>query len=355
MTRFIQLHTLTVYPLSNPNRDDTGRPKSANYGGVPRLRMSSQSLKRAIRTSGVFQDELSGHLGERTQRIGDAVVDRLIEKGIDDPEQQIKIASAIADVFGKLDTAKKDKGVRTLQLAFISPDERAKAIELADRAAAGEKLPTTAELKKEILRTSDGAADIAMFGRMLADDAGFNREAAVQVSHAFTTHRVVVEDDFYTAVDDLKDPAEEDAGASFIGETGFGSGVFYLYSCIDRDLLEKNLDGDSELASRAISAFVAALTTATPAGKRTSFAHQTRASYLLAEKGEQQTRSLAAAFLTGAQGEDLLGTSIEQLQVLCDSLDRAYGPCADERKIMDVTRSTGTLAEICDFASESAQ
>ena len=55
MTQFIQLHLLTSYPPSNLNRDDLGRPKSAQIGGVGRLRVSSQSLKRAWRTSEVFQ------------------------------------------------------------------------------------------------------------------------------------------------------------------------------------------------------------------------------------------------------------------------------------------------------------
>jgi len=353
MSRFIQLHALTVYPLSNPNRDDTGRPKSATYGGVPRLRLSSQALKRAIRMSSVFQSELDGHLGERTQRIGDVVMKALAEQGVEDEERRLDIAETVTGVFGKIDAArmKEDGAVRTRQLAFISPDERRRAIELAEQAAAGEKMPSPAELKKEILRTADGAADIAMFGRMLADDPGYNREAAVQLAHAFTTHRVIVEDDFYTAVDDLKEPAE-DTGAGFIGETGFGSGVFYLYGCIDRDLLERNLEGDAALASRAIAAFVSAFTSATPSGKRTTFAHQTRASYLLAEKGEQQPRSLAAAFLSGVHDDDLLIASIDALDKLRDALDNAYGPCADARVTLNVSKGESTIADVIAFAAE---
>ena len=86
---------------------------------------------------------------------------------------------------------------------FISSEERAAAIAMADRAAAGEKIePTPAAL----LRQKDTAADIAMFGRMLADNPDYNREAAVQVAHAVTTHKVAIEDDYYVAVDDLKTP-----------------------------------------------------------------------------------------------------------------------------------------------------
>ena len=352
MSRFLQLHYLTIYPLSNPNRDDLGRPKSANYGGAPRLRISSQALKRAARLSDVMQTELEGHLGERTQRIGEVVRVDLAGAAVSE-DQVTKIAEKVADIFGKLDTDAKKKGaIRTKQLAFISPDERSAAIELARKALAGEKLPQDKELKKLVLRTADGAADVAMFGRMLADDPDFNREAAVQVSHALTTHRALVEDDYYTAVDDLKLPAE-DAGAGFVGEAGFGSGVFYIYACVNTDLLAQNLDGDRELAARAAGALAEALATATPSGKRNGFAHQTRAGYIRAENGDAQPRSLAGAFFKPVDGEDLMAASIAALENMADSLDAAYGACCDETQIMNVAEGGGTLNEIRDFVKRA--
>lgn len=351
MSRFIQLHCLTSYPLSNPNRDDTGRPKSVVYGGVPRLRLSSQALKRAIRTSDRFQQQLAGKLGARTQRIGEVVLEALKDKTLTDKERQ-SIAAAITDVFGKVDAEaikKNPAHVRTRQLAFISPQERAAAIDWAVRAADGEKLPETKELKGLVLRSADGAADIAMFGRMLADDPEFNREAAIQLSHAFTTHRTVVEDDYYTAVDDLK-KASEDAGAGFIGEAGFGSGVFYTYSCIDRDLLVSNLEGDEALAGEAIEGYIHALTSATPSGKRASFAHHTRADFLLAESGDQQPRSLAPAFIKPVSGDDVVRASIDALESHAEAVTRAYGPCADSTAVLDVRNNVGDIDEIVSFA-----
>ena len=125
MSQFLQLHYLTVYPLSNPNRDDQGRPKSASYGGAPRLRISSQALKRAARLSDVMQTDLMGHLGERTQRIGEVIRDTLKAKGIDG-DTASELAVKVADVFGKIDDkARKEGRIRTRQLAFVSPDERA--------------------------------------------------------------------------------------------------------------------------------------------------------------------------------------------------------------------------------------
>ena len=353
MTRFVQLHYLTVYPPSNPNRDDMGRPKTALYGGTHRLRLSSQSLKRAARLSPAMANALAGNMGARTQRLGDELVRHLRERGADDKKAR-SIARQVAAVFGKIDetAAKKDGDhVRIRQLAFISPEERQAAMDMAERALNGEDLDKDAKnRRKNVLRTADGAVDLAMFGRMLADAPEFNREAAVQVSHAITTHRAEVEDDYYTAVDDLKSPVE-DMGAGFVGEAGFGSGVYYLYVCIDIDRLVENLAGDRALARRALEAATEAFATASPSGKRNSYNHHTRASYVRAEAGDQQPRSLAAAFLNPVTGDDVLGTSIRQLKETASAIDSAYGASVDGTEEMDVTAGVGTLIEIRAFVA----
>ena len=351
MSRFVQLHLLTTYPPSNPNRDDLGRPKTARFGNAERMRISSQALKRAIRTSESFREALAGHMGQRTQRIGRIIHDRLLEKGADE-ERAMEIARKVADVFGKVKKEKADRPLDLEQLAFVSPEERERALEWAERMLAGED-PDDNTLKKEILRHADGAADIAMFGRMLADDPHYNREAAVQIAHAITTNRVEVESDFYTAVDDLKVP-EEDAGAGFVGELGFGSGVFYIYACVDRDLLMENLGGDERLASAALGALVHALATSSPGGKKNSFAHGGRAQYILVEKGNQQPRTLAAAFLKPVHDEDLMRASIERLEKFREEMGAAYGACADEVRIMRVgTPQSATLEDIAGFCASA--
>ena len=356
MTRFVQLHYLTAYPPSNPNRDDTGRPKTAVYGGVHRLRLSSQSLKRATRLSPVMAKALEGNMAQRTQRLGEDVFSHLIEKGADEGKAK-EIARKVAEIFGKLDeeAAKKSAGnVRIRQLAFISPDERKAALEMADEALAGKELEKEAKKRgKEILRTADGAVDLAMFGRMLADAPEFNREAAVQVSHAITTHRAEVEDDFYTAVDDLKNPAE-DMGAGFVGDAGFGSGVYYLYVCIDVDRLLENLAGDKKLARRALEAVTEAFATSSPSGKRNSFSHHTRAMFIRAEVGSAQPRSLAAAFLKPVANDDLLVASVKALDALVDRLDNGYGSSIEDSREMDLTSGKGehSLADIKTFVAE---
>lgn len=343
MSRFLQLHLLTFFPPANMNRDDTGRPKTAIVGGTPRLRLSSQALKRAWRTSPVFAQALTGHMGSRTQRLGESVRDHLLAGGMAEAKA-VEVAREIAAIFGKIKDAKDKDPTRIEQLAFIAPEERAAALAVADRALAGEKIDAKAA---GLLRTADTAADIALFGRMLAADPDYNRDAACQVAHAITTHRVAVEDDYYTAVDDLKTSAE-DAGAGFLGEAGFGSGVFYLYLCIDRALLLKNLGGDAALAATAIGALAEAAATAAPRGKQNSFAAHGRAEYVLAEKGDGQPRTLAGAFSRALMDEDLMGRSIAELTKFRAALDAAYGPCTEASEVMHVGAS-GSLTDIVAF------
>lgn len=344
--RFIQLHLLTFYGPANLNRDDTGRPKTAMIGGVERLRISSQSLKRAVRTSDMFQQRLHGHLASRTQRLGDQIKAHLTAKQIAD-EKASNAARAVAEQFGKLKGEKDDNPNRIEQLAFISPEERDHAFALAERVAAGE----TVDFKKEgLLRKVDGAADIAMFGRMLADNPDFNRDAAVQVAHAFSTHSASPESDFYTAVDDLK-TAAEDAGAGFIGSTGFGSAVFYLYACINRALLIENLGGNEALAKTAIAALTEAFATVSPTGKQASFASRSRADFIMAERGDDQPRNLAGAFIRPLAGVDLMNDSIAALEGYRDRLTKAYADNNPAPAVMNTAAGSGSLADIIKHVS----
>ena len=349
MSCFLQLHLLTFYPPANLNRDDTGRPKTAQVGGVPRLRVSSQALKRAWRSSDVMRQALAGHMGMRTQRFGTLLHEHLLARGVAEAAATTAVRKVLP-LLGKEKPEKDKNRLYTEQLAFISPEEAETAYTLAEQLAGGEK---TEAKPGDLLRRTDTAADIAMFGRMLADAPDFNREAAVQVAHAITTHKSVVEDDFYTAVDDLKKPAE-DAGAGFVGEQGFGSGVFYLYACIDLALLSRNLGGDATLAGTACAALVEAAATVAPSGKQNSFAARARAEYVLAERGDAQPRTLAGAFARPVSGEDLMGGSIQRLKEFRDRIDTCYGAAGEAPSELDVPAGAGSLAALVGFCREAA-
>ena len=349
MTDFLQLHLLTAFGPSNLNRDDTGRPKSVKFGGVQRIRVSSQSLKRAWRTSDVFKDTLHGHLAERTKRLGKDIYDHLVKEKKANDERALEIARAVAGTFGTIETAEDKDQTFIKQLAFVSPDERKAALKIAENALKSNEGVESAS-RDDILNRADAAADIAMFGRMLAEAPKYNREAAVQVAHAITTHRAMAEEDYYTAVDDLKSRDEpEDAGAGFLSVQEFGAGLFYLYICVDRDLLLKNLDGKEGVRNSALEALVEAAATVAPKGKQASFASRARALFILAEKGTAQPRSLAAAFLKPIGGDDQGASSIKALMAFRERLDKAYGPCASESCVMDVGEEQGSLAELREF------
>lgn len=350
MSIFIQLHMLTSYPPSNLNRDDLGRPKTAIMGGKTRLRVSSQSLKRSWRTSDQFESALAGHIGIRTKEMGIKVFTALKDKGVAEGNAKAW-AKQIAEVFGKAKKANNAKPLDELeieQLAHFSPEEKAAIDTLVGKLTAGNTPPTSDDLN--LLRKRHTAVDIAMFGRMLASSPAFNTEAAVQVAHAITVHDVAVEDDYFTAVDDLNS-GDDDLGAAHIGETEFGAGLFYLYICINRDLLEENL-GNKDLTKESLKALVEAAAKVSPTGKQNSFASRAYSSYILAEKGEQQPRSLSVAFLKPVRGEDVLGKAIGEIESKRANMEKVYGPCADAMEIMNAETGKGSLDKIKIFVTE---
>lgn len=344
MSKFIQLHLLTSYAPSNLNRDDLGRPKTARMGGSERLRVSSQSLKRNWRCSDLFEQALAGHIGTRSKRFGEQLRLQLTAKGVSD-KKAIEWASAIAGQFGKL---KKDS-VEIEQLAHISPTEQQAAFALLDTLVAEDRAPSNDELA--LLTNTTTAVDIAMFGRMLASSPEFNIEAACQVAHAISVHSVAVEDDYFTAVDDLNGGLE-DRGASHIGESGFAAALFYSYICIDKELLVENLAGDLELANKAIAALTEAAVKVSPKGKQNSFASRAYASYVMAEKGNQQPRSLSVAFLKPVFGDDQAAEAINKLQQQAAIFDQVYGPCVDSRAELNAVTGEGSFNELVAFIAD---
>lgn len=356
MSRFVQIHLLTSYPPANLNRDDQGRPKTAKMGGFDRLRVSSQSLKRAWRTSDLFQQALSEHVGTRTKLLGVMAYEKLIAGGVKEKPAK-EWAQKIAGVFGSLKKAKEKESLVDLeieQLVHVSPSEIQGIESLLETLISQGREPEDTEL--DLLRKQGQSADIAMFGRMLASSPAYNVEAACQVAHAISVHPVVIEDDYFTAVDDLND-GSADAGAAHIGETGFAAGLFYSYICINRALLVDNLGGDEGLAQKAIKALIEAAVKVSPEGKQNSFGSRAYASYVLAEKGDQQPRSLSVAFLKpvtsqGIEGADFGTAAVDALTTQRNNMDAVYGPCADACCEINVFEGKGMLPELLKFVAE---
>jgi CRISPR system Cascade subunit CasC len=359
MSKFIQLHFLTSYPPANLNRDDMGRPKTAKMGGVDRLRVSSQSLKRAWRTSDLFKSAMDGHIGSRTKELGRKLYDRMIKEGLKDKTAR-EWAKAIAGSFGKLKAEDKKNPEKLIdleieQLSHISPEELEAVDSLVTTLVKEKRAPNDEELA--LLRHPETAVDIALFGRMLTKNTrdestvDFGVDAACQVSHAISVHPVVIEDDYFTAVDDLND-GKEDMGAAHIGETGFASALFYTYVCIDIELLLKNLGDDKALANKAVAALIEAAVKVAPEGKQNSFASRAYASYVLVEKGEIQPRSLSVAFLKPVKGDNYEEDAVKALEKTCEYMDKVYEITGLERKKLNAFTGEGKLSELVKFVQE---
>lgn len=386
--RYLQLHLLTSYPPSNLNRDDLNRPKTAMMGGTNRLRVSSQCLKRNWRTSELFREALGRnskmslslsesfrsalgkedisihpHIGTRTKDMGIAAYKALVDQEVGEKDAK-KHARKIAEHFGKREGKKKDQPLRELQTGQViaySPAELQRINTLIEKLVSD----TADDEDWELLRREQQAADIAMFGRMLANNPGHNVEAAVQVAHALTVHEVEVEDDFFTAVDDLNlspetGEADTDSGSAHIGELEYGAGLFYLYLCVNRDHLKQNFQKEDGidpdyLSKKALRALTEAAIKVTPSGKRNSFGHHTFAHFALAERGSQQPRGLHVAFLKvldDKERKDMLPAAKERLRKTCGKMDGTYGACADARYALDFQNGIGKMEELLQFVTD---
>lgn len=322
---FIELHIIQNFAPSNLNRDDLNAPKECTFGGYRRARISSQCFKRAIRTSPVFSDGVGARLGIRTKLLVGDIADRLKALGhAEDGVEQVAIA-ALAEAGFKMD------GPRTAVLLFLAPGEMqacADAVHehyatvqavLVGGAKPDDDQKIAAKALKSSLRALGSqveAADIALFGRMVAENTNMNIVGACQVAHAISTHAVNTEMDFFTAVDDLQ-PGEE-TGAGMMGIVEFNSACFYRYAVVDLNQLEQNLVGDRASAIEAVLAFCEAAAAAIPTGKQNSMAAQNPPSFIgVRVRDGGQPISLANAFVNPIrvtpQEPDLIEGSITKL------------------------------------------
>lgn len=350
---FVELHILQNFAPSNLNRDDTGSPKDCEFGGFRRARISSQCLKRATRTAFGGKRLLpDSHLAARTKRLVDELVRRLHDRG-KDPSSARSVAEVVLKGMGLA----VDAEGRTQYLLFLGHQEieaiveqclahwedlaqRPNAASSAEESETSAKRRTAKDAKKAgreavpatvaaaIKAALDGgkAADLALFGRMLADLPDRNIDAASQVAHAVSTHRVSMEFDFYTAVDDLK--PEETAGADMLGTVEFNSACFYRYSNVDLEQLRLNLGGDEELTTKTLEAFLRASIGAIPTGKQNSMAAHNPPSTILAVARRLGLSSLVNAFVKpvrATQERDLVQGSLHALDDYWHKLVTMYG------------------------------
>jgi CRISPR system Cascade subunit CasC len=367
---FLDVHALQTVPPSNLNRDDTGAPKTAVYGGVPRARVSSQAWKRAIRS--FFRDEHlldPSELGVRTKKVVELLADRIL--GLDTSvghEAALKLADATVQAAGlktevpkrKADQAKKEgspaPAPESKYLVFLSSrqlDGLARlALEGADDIAAFLKAKGNKGRAKEIADTRH-SVDIALFGRMVADVADISVDAAVQVAHAISVHRVDTESDYYTAVDD--ENTDEETGAGMIGTVDFNSATLYRYAALGVHQLAANLgqglredEPRTEPVRRAVEAFVHSFVASLPTGKINTFGHHTQPDAVVVKLRTTRPISYVGGHLRDAA---------DRLAAYAEDVERAYGgedttPAwvlrvgPNTRKLAELGTETDTLREL---------
>ena len=299
---FVDFCAIQTVPSNNINRDDTGAPKTALYGGVRRARVSSQAWKKAMRDS--FTDLLPEDMrAVRTKLVADQVAAVIEAERPELAEKALDMAQAALNAAGiQVEKSKRsgdDEGkVAAKYLIFISNAEIAS---LAHAAIAWEDSGTdwakakTKDLKKDVVDCFHGkqGVEIALFGRMLADAADLNVDACAQVAHAISVDRVTQEYDYFTALDQCA--SDDNAGAAMIDSTGFNSSTLFRYATVNVTELAQQL-GDATVAADAVAAFAKAFICSMPTGKQNSFANRTLPNAVLVSVRAQQPINPVGAF-----------------------------------------------------------
>lgn len=363
MSLIIDIHALHTLPPSLINRDDTGAPKSAVYGGVPRQRVSSQSWKRAIRK--YFETHVDAEsVGDRSKRIPEKIALKVEDhEGWDAERAQAAVAGLFksAGITTEVDS-KKLKALKeseettqeelkaaqypqTKYLLFLSPhqiDRAAAAIVEAD----GEKI--SKKDAQKILDT-EHSLDMALFGRMVADDAAFNIDASVQVAHALGIHASAPEFDYFTAVDDLAEEGQE-TGAGMIGTVQMMSSTLYRYATVNLSGLSKNLDSE-ENAKQAAVDFVDAFIKSMPTGKINTFANQTLPELVYIAVRDTRPVSLVTAFeepVEATRGKSLRVAGAETLAKEEAEFEENYGLKPQASFVVGVTEARKAFADLAE-------
>lgn len=278
---YLDIHAIQSVPPSNINRDDTGSPKTAQYGGATRARVSSQCWKKAMRDYFLSHGD-AGKVGVRTKDIVTYVAEKIREK---DTMKSVDEAMEMADKVINL-AGVSTKDYKAKALLFLGNKQ---AEELA--MAALRNVQDKNEIK--MILKENPAIDVALFGRMVADEPMLNEDASCQVAHAISTHAVSGEYDYFTAIDDLS--PEDNAGAGMIGTIEYNSSTLYRYADIAVHELCRQL-GSKEATVAAVTLFIEAFIKSMPTGKVNTFANQTLPQGIIVTLRSDRPVNLVSAF-----------------------------------------------------------
>lgn len=349
MNLHIDYHVLQTVPPSNLNRDDTGSPKTAVFGGVRRARVSSQAWKRATRRD--FKLHLDRNdLGVRTKRAVELLAERITtaNAGITRSDAEAMATATVEKAGLRVKAkrnAKESDSAQTEYLVFFSNQQLDRLATLA--LEAGEKGPDARSAKAAF--DEHHSIDVALFGRMVANDADMNVDAACQVAHAISTHAVANEFDYYTAVDD--EAPQDETGAGMIGTIEFNSATLYRYATIDVPSLLENL-GDPEATARATEAFTRSFITSMPTGKQNTFANGTLPDAVVVLIREGRPVNMVGAFEEAiADDGGHVAASCQALASYAHEVEASFGGAPVAAWVVGVGARAAALAELGEAAS----
>lgn len=309
---YLDINVLQTIPSANLNRDDTGAPKTALYGGVTRSRVSSQAWKHVMRQAFAEQTHNAAWAnGLRTKRGPEVIAQAILSKDetheLKDAEA-MKLATTIFKQAGiKVDEDKTTKQPVTGALMMLS---QVQIDQLADYALANRDQMDKKQLK--LLFNQTNALDMALFGRMVAGDPSLSIDAASQVAHAISTHEVTPEYDYYTAMDDLK--PEDQNGASMLNNMQYNSATLYRYANVNVNELKHNLDDDQTMLN-GLKLFLQDFIMTMPTGKQNSYANKTLPQYVMINLRQDTPVNLVSAFEEPVRSEDgFVQPSIKKLE-----------------------------------------
>lgn len=295
--QIIEFHILQSFPVTCLNRDDVGSPKSAMVGGVERARVSSQCWKRFVRLA---MHDFGIKLAIRSKKIADYVGKACVELGATE-EQAQKCGEAVAASFSK-DTLHFFSEGEAQAFAEFAQEQEFDATKIKDK--------DIQKLAKKVLNPAVDGLDIALFGRMVAQAAELNVEAACSFSHAISTHKVSSEIEFFTALDDLN--LENEQGSAHMGSLEFNSATYYRYVSLNLGQLYDSLAGVG--LPEAIDAFTKALFIAVPSARQNSMSGAS--SWDFAKVFVRKGQRLQVPFETAVKSKDggFLNPSIQTLK-----------------------------------------
>ncbi len=343
MTLTIDIHVLQSVPPANLNRDDAGSPKTAIYGGVRRARVSSQAWKMATRRA-LGSNVSPEKLGVRTKKAAELLAARItdLDPSVDATATALKALEHVGLKVVKPRSSKKQEEATaslTEYLVFFSNEQLDRLAQVAVDPEGGKSAA------KEVMKSGNGV-DLALFGRMVADDASLNVDASVQVAHALSTHAVATEFDFYTAVDDKSD--DDETGAGMMGTIEFNSSTLYRYATINVDALARQL-ADPTDAVTAARAFVECFVTSMPSGKQNTFANNTLPEAVVVMVREGRAVSFVGAFekaVTSEQDQGYVQPSCEQFARYATETAAAYATAPLATYVVRVGERTKALASL---------